>query len=389
MRQTGDSWDIKADSGDLENWLPGGGKQRGQASLGADWPGKAVERPPTKSPRPGKGKRKEGPCRPRATSLAARPSVEAVGVSHNKGSELGIHLHGAHPSLAFVLFAWPGPPRPPPRNRHGRESSLLIITDQQTAVHSVAGNPYVKTPNLDRLAARGVRFEKSYCAYPLCCPSRGTLFTSRMPHELGIYGNFDAELSEKGVPTMGELFPAAGYETAYAGKWHLQVPFPAFKSRKIPGFTVLPLAGKDPHTIDLTKEGKGLTVDPNTADAAIEFLRQPHDQPFLLTVSVLNPHDICEYTKCEAFRQMLPDDPAQLPPARPNLRDTDAVALGAAEDSRHSTPTGASCSGASTCGSTTDWSRKPTPRWDACSRRSTRPGWTPRPSSCSPPITAR
>ena len=129
-----------------------------------------------------------------------------------------------------------------------------------------------KTPHLDRLATHGVRSEKSYCAYPLCCPSRGSLFTSRMPHELGIYGNFDAELSEKGVPTMGELFQAAGYETAYAGKWHVRVPFPAFKSRKIPGFTVLPLAGKDPHTIDLAKEGKGLTVDPNTADAAMEFL---------------------------------------------------------------------------------------------------------------------
>jgi arylsulfatase A-like enzyme len=146
-----------------------------------------------------------------------------------------------------------------------------------------------------------------------------------MPHELGIYGNFGAELSEKGVPTMGDLFQAAGYETAYAGKWHLQVPFPAFKSREIPGFAVLPLAGKDPHTVDLTKEGKGLTVDPNTADAAVEFLRQSGDRPFLFAVSVLNPHDICEYSKCEAFRDMLPDDPAQLPPARPNLRDAEEL----------------------------------------------------------------
>lgn len=203
---------------------------------------------------------------------------------------------------------------------------LFIITDQQWAgALSCAGNPYVKTPNLDRLAARGVRFEKSYCTYPLCCPSRATLFTSRMPHELGIYGNFDAELSEKGVPTMGELFTAAGYQTAYAGKWHLQVPFPAFKGGAIPGFTVLPLAGRNPHTIDLTKDGKGLTVDPNTADAAVAFLGRPHDRPFLLTVSVLNPHDICEFTQCEAFRQMLPADPADLPPARPNLHDTETL----------------------------------------------------------------
>lgn len=229
-------------------------------------------------------------------------------------------------ALASLLLAPLPASHAAERPAAGRPNLLFLITDQQTAgALSCEGNPYVKTPNLDRLAARGIRFEKSYCTYPLCCPSRSSLFTSRMPHELGIYGNFGAELSEKGVPTMGDLFQAAGYETAYAGKWHLQVPFPAFKSRKIPGFTVLPLAGRDPHTIDLTKEGKGLTVDPNTADVAVEFLRQPHDRPFLLTVSVLNPHDICEYSKCEAFRRMLPDDPAQLPPARPNLRDTDEL----------------------------------------------------------------
>lgn len=201
---------------------------------------------------------------------------------------------------------------------------LLLVTDQQTiGALSCVGNPWVRTPGLDRLAARGMRFEKSYCTYPLCCPSRGSLFTSRMPHELGIYMNTDAELSKKGLAakTMGELFRAAGYETAYAGKWHLQVPFPAFKHRDIPGFETLPLAGRDPHSLDIAQECRGLTVDLNTADAAIKFLRQPHPRPFVLVASILNPHDICEYPLCAALRKLLPDDPAKLPPARPNLRD--------------------------------------------------------------------
>jgi arylsulfatase A-like enzyme len=208
----------------------------------------------------------------------------------------------------------------------GKPNIVFLITDQQTSgALSCANNPYVKTPNLDRLAAGGVRFEKSYCTYPLCCPSRGSLFTSRTPHELGIYGNFDAELSAKGVPTMGELFQAAGYETAYAGKWHLQVPFPSFHGKKMPGFEVLPLAGCDPHQTDKAKVGRGLTVDPNTADASIQFLRRPHSKPFLLVVSVLNPHDICEYTQCAALKNLLPDDPSKLPPARPNLHDSDPL----------------------------------------------------------------
>lgn len=57
MRQTGDSWDIKADSGDLKNWLPGGGKQKGQASLGTDWPGKSVDTPAVEKPKRRKAKR--------------------------------------------------------------------------------------------------------------------------------------------------------------------------------------------------------------------------------------------------------------------------------------------------------------------------------------------
>lgn len=203
---------------------------------------------------------------------------------------------------------------------------LFLITDQQSSqALSCAGNGRVKTPHLDRLAARGVRFQKSYCTFPLCCPSRGSLFTSRMPHELGIYGNDDADLAGKGVPTMGELFQSAGYETAYAGKWHLQVAFPAFKGGKIPGFEVLPLAGRDPHQVDKSTEGKGLTVDGNTAGAAIEFLRRAHAKPFLLVVSILNPHDICEYPECAALRSLHPGDPSQLPPVRPNWRDSESL----------------------------------------------------------------
>ena len=203
---------------------------------------------------------------------------------------------------------------------------LFIITDQQFAgALSCAGNQYVKTPNMDKLAARGVRFDKSYCTYPLCCPSRGSFFTSRMPHEVGIYGNYDAELSAKNVPTMGELFRSAGYDTAYTGKWHLNTPFPAFKGGKIPGFEVLPLAGRDPHTIDMAKDGKGLTVDPHAVDAAVKFLRQPHKKPFLLVASIVNPHDICEYVICSALRKLLPEDRSKLTPARPNLRDTEPL----------------------------------------------------------------
>ena len=204
---------------------------------------------------------------------------------------------------------------------------LFIMTDQQTvSALSCAGNPHVKTPNLDRLAARGVRFTKSYVSFPLCSPSRASLFSSRMPHELGIYGNNNgAELRKKGVSTLGELFIAAGYKTAYVGKWHAFDAFPAYGGGVVPGFTVLPMGGKDPRPGDKKTEEKAPQCDPYIAEAAVKFLQQPHTKPFFLTVSLLNPHDICEFGSYEGFKKMLPIDPAQLPPPQFNLHDTDKL----------------------------------------------------------------
>ncbi|MEI7673532.1 MAG: sulfatase-like hydrolase/transferase, partial [Deltaproteobacteria bacterium] len=217
------------------------------------------------------------------------------------------------------------------RGEDKKPNILFVITDQQTiGALSCAGNQYLKTPNLDRLAARGTRFEKSYCTYPLCSPSRASLFSSRTPHELGIYNNNDAELTQKGLQgqTLGELFQAAGYEAAYAGKWHVQAPYPGIGkggNRIIPGFSVLPVNAENPARVDKDKQGKGLSVDPSVADAAIKFLHQPHAKPFLLVASILNPHDICEFPDCAALQNLLPSDRAKLPPARPNVHDKETL----------------------------------------------------------------
>ena len=70
-----------------------------------------------------------------------------------------------------------------------RPNVLLITTDQQKGdALGVAGNRWAKTPNMDSIAAQGVYFSRSYCSYPLCSPSRGSLHTGRMPHEIGVDG---------------------------------------------------------------------------------------------------------------------------------------------------------------------------------------------------------
>src|SRR5512145_403241 len=98
---------------------------------------------------------------------------------------------------------------------------LLIITDQHRADHlGCYGNPRVRTPSIDRLAASGTRFERFYVATPICMPNRATLMTGRMPSLHGARQN--------GIPlsltatTFVDIMAAAGYETALIGKCHLQ-----------------------------------------------------------------------------------------------------------------------------------------------------------------------
>ncbi|MFC1607254.1 sulfatase-like hydrolase/transferase, partial [Candidatus Latescibacterota bacterium] len=67
---------------------------------------------------------------------------------------------------------------------------LVIMTDQQSAtMMGCAGNRYVSTPAMDRLAASGVRFERAYCTAPVCVPSRFSMMTGRMPSEIGMRNN--------------------------------------------------------------------------------------------------------------------------------------------------------------------------------------------------------
>jgi arylsulfatase A-like enzyme len=69
---------------------------------------------------------------------------------------------------------------------------IFINTDQQSAsALSCAENPYISTPNLDRLADKGIRFEKAYAANPVCIPSRFSMFSGRYPSEIAMEGNDD------------------------------------------------------------------------------------------------------------------------------------------------------------------------------------------------------
>ncbi len=194
-----------------------------------------------------------------------------------------------------------------------RPNILIITTDQQRVdATSAAGNPWVRTPHMDALAAQGVYFTRSYCPYPLCSPSRSSLHTGRPPHEIGVDRN--SVSINASIPISGQVFQAAGYDTGYAGKWHMPDPYP---SDGIPGFEVL----------NRTKRQGKLAhdVDEATMNAAIEFLKRKREKPFLLVVSFINPHDIClpagESSPLveDVWKKYQPPAGAELPPLPANF----------------------------------------------------------------------
>ncbi len=172
--------------------------------------------------------------------------------------------------------------RPATRMAGKQRPNVLIITTDQQRVDAVSavGNKWVKTPNMDSLAANGVYFTNSYCPYPLCSPSRASLHTSRMPHEIAVDHNSMA--IDPQIPLSGQIFRQAGYDTGYAGKWHCPSVYP---TEGFAGYEALNTT---------TRQGKLAQVaDEATMNAAIEFIRRKREKPFLAVVSFINPHDIC------------------------------------------------------------------------------------------------
>ncbi len=102
-----------------------------------------------------------------------------------------------------------------------RKKNILFITsDQQHWCTLGFLNPEVKTPNLDRLAERGIYFDRAYTVNPTCTPTRASWITGMYPSQHGAY-SLGTKLMES-VPTVGDAFNEAGYRTALVGKAHFQ-----------------------------------------------------------------------------------------------------------------------------------------------------------------------
>ena len=149
--------------------------------------------------------------------------------------------------------------------------------------------PWFETPNLDRLAAGGIRFRNAFVVHSLCTPSRASYLTGRYTHSHGVYTNFTP--FPAGMPNFGSLLRAAGYETAYIGKWHM-----GDQSGQRPGFSYSASYEGQGRYFHCPFEVNGQTagtqgwVDDAATDFAIEFLRKRRSQPFALALGFKSPH---------------------------------------------------------------------------------------------------
>ena len=104
----------------------------------------------------------------------------------------------------------------------GRPNIIFIMSDDHaTRAVSAYGDALVATPNIDRIATNGLRFDRAYVANALCGPSRATTLTGLHSHGNGFYSNEWSPDFDGNQQTFPRLLQAAGYQTAVIGKWHL------------------------------------------------------------------------------------------------------------------------------------------------------------------------
>lgn len=188
-----------------------------------------------------------------------------------------------------------------------RPNVLLITVDDLNTHLGCYGDARAVTPTLDALAARGVRFERAYCQYPLCNPSRISLFSGLRPVRTGaedLQGSLRDHLPD--AVTLPELFKRAGWTTARMGKvQHRNAPEDDPRSWDL----TLPIVGREDEErtgelVNLTPRIRRIwgvayqeteaddaeLVDGRIVASALEFLATEREEPFFLALGFLRPH---------------------------------------------------------------------------------------------------
>lgn len=231
-----------------------------------------------------------------------------------------------------------------------RPNVLFLISDDLNNMLGCYGDARIKTPNIDKIASRGVRFDRAYCTFPLCGPSRNSMLTGLYPNSTGILSN--QQIFRQTIPTqvsMSQAFRQAGYFSARIGKlYHYNVPRSiGTNGHDDPGSWELEL---NPAGVDrLEEEPKIVTLLPGQFGGTLSWYASPKsdqyhtdaleaedaewvlercakrkDRPFFLAVGFFRPHT--PYVSPQSYFDLYPEkempivqgvkeDQADIPPA--------------------------------------------------------------------------
>lgn len=210
---------------------------------------------------------------------------------------------------------------------------IFFLTDNHArSMLGAAGHPIIRTPNMDRIAAGGVRFTNAYCVSPLCCPSRAAIATGRYPHDTGYWDN---SLAYDGVvPTWQRRVRDAGHHVTSIGKLHYRSPDVdnGFSKEIVPLHIVdgkgalIALLRATPEGVPPRKGHKKIyeqsgigqadyqLYDQEITNQAVAWLSEQakvHEKPWVLLVSYASPHP--PFAVPERFWNLYPLDEVPMP----------------------------------------------------------------------------
>ena len=160
---------------------------------------------------------------------------------------------------------------------------FILVDDLRWDDIGVAGHPFVKTPNIDRIANEGAFFRNAFITDPLCSPSRASFLTGQYPHTHGITDNVNRSAASHQLITFPFLLRQSGYTTAFIGKWHM-----GNDDSRRPGFDRwVSFKGQGSYlNPEINDDGKDVKPSGYITDLltgyAVEFIKRRHDKPFLV-----------------------------------------------------------------------------------------------------------
>ncbi len=255
-----------------------------------------------------------------------------------------LSLRGTLTVLLLAVAAMPASAQPAPK----RPNVLLIMADDLSDDVGTFGHAQVKTPHLDRLAARGVRFTRAYTQFPLCSPSRVSMLTGLRPDAAGVHDlQTDFRTVIPDVVTLPQMFRRQGYVAARVGKiYHYgnpgQIGTPGLDDPASWDHTVNPRGidkDEEPLLTNYTPQRTGFGsslayyaspapdeahTDGKVATETIALLEQHRDRPFFLAAGFYRPH--CPYIAPKKYFDQYPLETVAAPADIPRAGDIPAPA---------------------------------------------------------------